>query len=101
MGLLLTCCRALNIDPSPPINIPSCPPASVHLPNCQIGLPLAGALALYFDMGSRGLWIGIATMNLLQVVEGGRGEGGFREAPGGERRGMNLPVQVRKGRGGA
>ena len=51
--------------------LPSYLPPPLHLPDCQIGLPLAGTLALYFDMGSRGLWIGIATMNLLQVGGGG------------------------------
>lgn len=39
----------------------------------QVGLPLAAFLALYLGLGPKGLWMGIAAMNLLQVrLEGGR-----------------------------
>ncbi len=35
----------------------------------QIGLPAAWILGLHWEMGSKGLWIAVAMMNLLQASE--------------------------------
>ena len=42
---------------------------------------MAALLSLHFGLGSKGLWVGIAVMNLLQVCAwgGGRFKGGGKE----------------------